>query len=169
MRGSLNTMTTLHKPMLALLALFLVTGFTGCQHAPLDTGSVFPATGGGAGQLPPNPTFTPSDLEVIYFDYNSYSLRPDALAALKRNADKIKGQGEVVVQIEGHCDERGTQEYNLALGEKRALSIREYLINLGVSGDRLVTISYGEEQPQDSGHAEAAWAKNRRSQFNKAQ
>jgi len=73
-----------------------------------------------------------------------------------------------LIQIEGHCDERGTQEYNLALGEKRALAVREYLMSMGVSGDRMVTISYGEEDPQDTAHTEAAWSKNRRSEFNQA-
>jgi len=107
-------------------------------------------------------------LEVIHFDYNSYALRPDALEALKRNSEKIRQVPGVIIQIEGHCDERGTQEYNLALGEKRALATRQHLINLGVSGDRLITISYGEEDPVNPGHNESAWAENRRSEFNKA-
>jgi len=67
--------------------------------------------------------------------------------------------------VEGHCDERGTQEYNMALGERRALAVRDYLINLGVPGQNLLTISYGEERPVDPGHNEAAWAKNRRAEF----
>ena len=75
---------------------------------------------------------------------------------------------DAIIQIEGHCDERGTQEYNLALGEKRALAVRDYLMNLGVSGGRLVTISYGEESPVAMGSDESAWKQNRRSQFNKA-
>ena len=107
-------------------------------------------------------------LKPIYFDFDSYALRPDARATLKDNAESIKKVPNVIVQIEGHCDERGTQEYNLALGERRALATREYLINLGVSGDRIITISYGEEDPVDFGHNEAAWAKNRRCEFNRA-
>lgn len=107
-------------------------------------------------------------LGTIFFDYNSYSLRPDALEILHANADKIKDTPNVVIQIEGHCDERGTQEYNLALGEKRALATREHLMNLGISGDRLITISYGEEDPVALGHDESAWSQNRRSQFNRA-
>jgi len=109
-------------------------------------------------------------IKPIYFDYDSYALRPDALSTLQSNAEVLK-QAEyagVIVQVEGHCDERGTQEYNLALGEKRALATREQLVRLGISGDRIVTISYGEEMPADPGHSEAAWAKNRRCQFNKA-
>ena len=108
-------------------------------------------------------------LKTIYFDYDSYSLRPDALSALSQNADMIKQAPGVIVQIAGHCDERGTQEYNLALGERRALAVREHLMKLGVSGDRMVTISYGEEFPAEMGSSESAWAKNRRAEFNRAQ
>lgn len=107
-------------------------------------------------------------LETIYFDYNSYALRSDALDALQRNAEKLKQVPNAVIQIEGHCDERGTQEYNLALGEKRALATREHLINLGISPDRIITISYGEEMPVAMGHDESAWSQNRRCEFNKA-
>ncbi len=107
-------------------------------------------------------------LGTIYFDYNSYALRQEALETLQANAGKIKNAPSVVIQIEGHCDERGTQEYNLALGEKRALATREHLINLGISGDRLITISYGEEDPVAMGHDESSWSQNRRSQFNRA-
>lgn len=107
-------------------------------------------------------------LGTIFFDYNSYALRPDALETLQANASEIKNAPSVVIQIEGHCDERGTQEYNLALGERRALATREHLINLGISGDRLITISYGEEDPVATGHDESAWSQNRRSQFNRA-
>jgi peptidoglycan-associated lipoprotein len=110
----------------------------------------------------------PSGLEIIHFDFDSYSLRPDARAALQRNADKIKQAPGAMIQIEGHCDERGTQEYNLALGEKRALATREYLIQLGVPSSQLVTISYGEEDPLNPASNEAAWAQNRRCEFNKA-
>ncbi|MBI4556144.1 MAG: peptidoglycan-associated lipoprotein Pal [Candidatus Hydrogenedentes bacterium] len=107
-------------------------------------------------------------LKNVYFDYDKYALRPDAIATLKENADLLKKYPNVLVQIAGHCDERGTQEYNLALGEKRALSTREYLMQLGISGDRLVTISYGEEMPAAPGHDESAWSQNRRCEFNKA-
>jgi peptidoglycan-associated lipoprotein len=87
---------------------------------------------------------------------------------LRDNADKIKQVPGVMIQIEGHCDERGTQEYNLALGEKRALAVRDHLIQLGISPSRLVTISYGEESPEVEGHDESAWKFNRRCEFNKA-
>ncbi|HOF40620.1 MAG TPA: peptidoglycan-associated lipoprotein Pal [Candidatus Hydrogenedentes bacterium] len=105
---------------------------------------------------------------TVYFAYDSSQLDPTAMGTLKRNAEIIKQMPNSVIQIEGHCDERGTQQYNLALGERRALAVRDYLIRLGISGDRLVTISYGEEDPVDPGHTESAWAKNRRAEFNRA-
>ena len=112
--------------------------------------------------------FGPSGLQAVYFDFDSYDLRPDALSTLRDNADKIRQTPGVIIQIEGHCDERGTQEYNLALGERRALATRAHLMNLGVSGDRLITISYGEEDPAMMGSNESAWAQNRRCEFNRA-
>jgi peptidoglycan-associated lipoprotein len=84
---------------------------------------------------------------------------------LKENAALLHKYPKVKIQIEGHCDERGTNEYNLALGERRANSTRNYLISLGISPDRISTISYGEERPLDPGHNEEAWAKNRRAHF----
>lgn len=125
-------------------------------------------TGSGLPEIDENTIFGPSGLQAVYFDYDSFSLRSDALEALRRNADMLSQLPNVIVQVEGHCDERGTQEYNLALGEKRALATREHLIKLGISGNRIVTISYGEEDPADSGHSESSWAKNRRCEFNKA-
>lgn len=108
-------------------------------------------------------------LKPVYFDYDSSALRTDALATLSENAEKIKKVPGVIIQIAGHCDERGTQEYNLALGERRALAVRAHLIQLGVSGDRLITISFGEEFPAVDGHDESAWRYNRRAEFNRAQ
>ena len=109
-----------------------------------------------------------SPLKTIYFDFDSSALRPDALAALRDNADLMKQNLDVYVQIAGHCDERGTQEYNLALGERRALAVRSHLTQLGVNGSRLLTITYGEELPVVSGNTEAAFSKNRRCEFNMA-
>jgi peptidoglycan-associated lipoprotein len=113
--------------------------------------------------------FGPSGLQAVYFDYDSSAIRADAAATLRRNADMINQNPNVLIQLAGHCDERGTQEYNFALGERRALSVRDHLITLGVSGGRLVTISYGEEFPAVLGSNEAAWAQNRRVEFNRAQ
>lgn len=112
--------------------------------------------------------FGESGLQTVYFDYNSFALRDDTRRLLQANANQLKNTPGVMIQIEGHCDERGTQEYNLALGEKRALAVREYLVSLGVAPSRIITISYGEEMPAVQGSNEAAWSKNRRAEFNKA-
>ncbi len=105
---------------------------------------------------------------TVYFRFDSSELDPTALATLRQNAEIIRQMPTAIIQIEGHCDERGTQEYNLALGERRAMAVRDYLIRLGVSGDRLVTISYGKEMPADPRSNEEAWARNRRAEFNRA-
>ncbi|MFC1849942.1 peptidoglycan-associated lipoprotein Pal [candidate division CSSED10-310 bacterium] len=104
-------------------------------------------------------------LEDINFEYDKYSLTDEARSVLAKNAVFLKRNLSVRVQIEGHCDERGTTEYNLALGQKRADAARQYLVMMGVNGDRMSTISYGEERPLDSGQDEVAWAKNRRAHF----
>jgi peptidoglycan-associated lipoprotein len=101
----------------------------------------------------------------IHFDFDKYSLKPKAREILADKAFWLKKNRNVKVYIEGHCDERGTNEYNLALGERRANSAKTYLISFGISPDRLITISYGEEMPLDSGNKEEAWAKNRRAHF----
>jgi peptidoglycan-associated lipoprotein len=106
--------------------------------------------------------FESSLLKDIHFDYDKYDIRPGDAAILKENAALLKKYLNVKIQIEGHCDERGTNEYNLALGERRANSTKSYLNSLGISSDRISTISYGEEKPLDQGHDEEAWAKNRR-------
>jgi len=106
--------------------------------------------------------FESSLLKDVYFDYDKYDTRPGDVAILKENAAMLKKYPTVKIQIEGHCDERGTNEYNLALGERRANSTKNYLISLGIPSDRISTISYGEEKPLDPGHREEAWAKNRR-------
>ncbi len=106
--------------------------------------------------------FESSLLKDIQFDFDKYDIDPADAAILKGNADVLKKYHKVKIQIEGHCDERGTVEYNLALGERRAHSTRNYLVSIGVSPERISTISYGKERPLDPTHTEAAWAKNRR-------
>ena len=106
--------------------------------------------------------FESAMLKDVYFDYDRYEIRPQDAEILKDNADLLKRFPKVKVQIEGHCDERGTIEYNLALGERRAGSARNYLLSLGISPDRVSIISYGEERQVDPGHDEEAWSKNRR-------
>lgn len=101
-------------------------------------------------------------LKDIHFDFDKYNIRPGDAEILNENAALLKKYPKVKVQIEGHCDERGTTEYNLALGERRANNTKKHLVSLGVSATRISTISYGKERPLDPGHNEEAWAKNRR-------
>jgi peptidoglycan-associated lipoprotein len=101
-------------------------------------------------------------LKDIHFDFDKYDIRPGDAEILKGNAALLTKYPTVKIQIEGHCDERGTIEYNLALGERRANSTKKYLISLGISPGRISTISYGKERPLDPDHNEEAWAKNRR-------
>ena len=103
--------------------------------------------------------------EDVYFDFDRSDLLPLAQDILRRKAEWLWSNAGASVVIEGHCDERGTNEYNLALGDRRAESARSFLIDLGIAGSRLTTISYGEERPVDSGHNEESWAKNRRAHF----
>lgn len=103
--------------------------------------------------------------EDIYFDFDSAQLLPQAQEILRRKAEWLRNHPGARVIIEGHTDERGTVEYNLALGDRRAESARNFLMELGISPDQITTISYGEERPVDPAHDEAAWAKNRRAQF----
>lgn len=158
------------------LAVILVASTTGCKRKKgnidtnmtttgANTGS---ATGSGqpdlgADQLAATEWITLPGAQTIYFDYDSSALRADAREGLKVNASAINATpAEKLVRLAGHCDERGTEEYNLALGERRAQAARDYLIQLGVPGSRLITVSYGEEMPAALGHNEEAWAQNRR-------
>ena len=106
-----------------------------------------------------------SPLQTVYFDYDRADIRPEMRTVLQRNAEWLRRHPRVKMSIEGHCDERGTEEYNMALGQRRAEAVKSYLVSLGISSNRLSTISYGEERPADPGHSETAWAKNRRVEF----
>jgi peptidoglycan-associated lipoprotein len=114
---------------------------------------------------PPKPTLKVEQLKTVYFDFDKFNLRPDAKASLDANAALLKEFPDAIIKVEGHCDERGTVEYNLSLGEKRAKAVQDYLSGLGIAANRLSIISYGKEKPVDPGHTEAAWAKNRRAEF----
>jgi peptidoglycan-associated lipoprotein len=106
-----------------------------------------------------------SELQTVYFDYDSADLSGEAIAVLDGNAGWLMAHANFQIQIEGHCDERGTVEYNLNLGDRRAKAVKAYLASKGVAADNLHTISYGEERPQDPGNSESSWGKNRRVQF----
>ncbi|HSB05566.1 MAG TPA: peptidoglycan-associated lipoprotein Pal, partial [Thermodesulfobacteriota bacterium] len=109
--------------------------------------------------------FESSMLKRIHFDFDQYDIRTGEAEILKQNATVLKKYPTVKIQVEGHCDERGTNEYNLALGERRSNSVKRYLVSLGIQESRISTISYGEEKPLDPGHTEEAWTKNRRADF----
>jgi peptidoglycan-associated lipoprotein len=104
-------------------------------------------------------------IKPVFYALDSADLSPEGVATLKANADVLRKYASWKVTIEGHCDERGTAEYNLALGERRAVAARTYLVTLGIPADRIQTVSYGKEFPFDPGHTEDAWAKNRRGHF----
>lgn len=138
-----------------------VTAPEGVSKPQPQTGALEPVTYPGVeGEVWRTPLLKP-----IYFDFDRYDLRPDAKKTLEENAKVLKENPTWHILIEGHCDERGSNEYNLALGEKRARAAMEYLIGLGIEPSRLSIISYGEERPVDPRHCEEAWAKNRRCEF----
>ncbi len=105
------------------------------------------------------------DLNDVFFAFDKHNLSSESKGTLEANADQLSASGSAQIIIEGHCDERGTKSYNLALGEKRANAARDYLVALGVASSRITVVSYGKERPFDSGHDEAGWAKNRRAHF----
>ncbi len=127
----------------------------------IDTGDAGTGTGYGAGGVGQKVAALPT----IYFEYDSFSLNSASREALGMAAQWLKANTAQKIQIEGHCDERGTTEYNLALGERRASTVRDFLTSQGVSNSQISTISYGEERPLAMGSDEAAWAQNRRAEF----
>lgn len=170
------------KFVIAFAALFLVAA---CETAPEETASTAGAgaaaetttsagvSGEAVSAQPSTSTAGPTpgtqeDLVVnvgdrVFFDFDKAVIMAAAEKTLKRQAVWLKQYGGVTVTVEGHCDERGTREYNLALGERRANAIKNYLVALGVDANRIATISYGKERPEALGHNEAAWSQNRRS------
>ena len=124
-----------------------------------------PAATSTPGTRPPVAEFAANpNLKDIYFDFDKYDIRPGDAKVLDSNATWLKGNNNLVL-IEGHCDERGTNEYNLALGERRAKATMNYLVSQGVQAGRITIISYGEERPLCTEHNEACWARNRRAHF----
>jgi peptidoglycan-associated lipoprotein len=105
------------------------------------------------------------ELADIRFDFDKFNLKDEARASLKKHAEWLNKNSDVMIVVEGHCDERGTAEYNLALGERRANAAAKFLVDMGIDAKRIKSISYGEELPLDPGHNEDAWARNRRAHF----
>ena len=151
------------------------TPSTTAQPAQPSGGSTTPSGGGGTTTTTPPPSSTARpvvqdfaatpELADVFFDFDKYDIRPADAKTLDSNANWLKSNPNHLVLIEGHCDERGTNEYNLALGERRAKSTMNYLVSQGVQANRITIISYGEERPQCTEHTESCWAKNRRAHF----
>jgi peptidoglycan-associated lipoprotein len=153
----------------ALSLLAAVSLLAACSTAPENSGAA-----GGTGAATPTAPATSGvrpgsqqDLAAtagdrVYFAYDRSDISPEARAILTKQADWLKRNANVTVTVEGHCDERGTREYNLALGERRATAVKNVLVALGIPANRVSTISYGKERPAVVGSTEAAWAQNRR-------
>ncbi|MBI5630807.1 MAG: peptidoglycan-associated lipoprotein Pal [Elusimicrobia bacterium] len=140
-------------------------GAAGSQEAPSANPPAYaPGTEATEASLRGSAFAQSEDLEAVHFDYDSSSLKEDALASLKKNAEYLKHHPELEFLVAGHCDDRGTIEYNLALGQRRAKEVRDYYVRLGVSGKSLATISYGKEAPVCQESNEACWAQNRRAE-----
>jgi peptidoglycan-associated lipoprotein len=150
------------------LTLALFAGLSACSSKKAktdgetagDTASMAPTDVSTTGQEGPI-----ADLPAVYFAYDSFQLAAGSKAELTKAAEWLKTNSTRKVQIQGHTDERGTTEYNLALGERRSGAVKDFLVSLGVSAGQLSTISYGEERPSVDGHDESAWSKNRRAEF----
>jgi len=148
----------------SLVSLFVISiglSFQGCSKKQVKKDGEETTTG-GTGKVEIGDS---GGLKMVHFDFDTFSLSEEARTVLKDNAEWLKSHKGIKVQVEGHCDSRGTQEYNLALGQKRADVVRKYLADLGIGSKRLSTLSYGEEKPIDSAETEEAWTQNRRAQF----
>lgn len=163
--------TMWHSMLVALVVLSAGCAKKSQQTPPTPADTPPQETTTPTPQTPPRedtpPTPVPrrpssADFQPAFFDLDSYTLRADARAALDSDARLLRDNPDVNVTIEGHCDERGTVEYNQALGERRANAARDYLVAAGIDAGRLTVISYGKERPFDPGHDESAWAQNRR-------
>ncbi|WP_300296520.1 peptidoglycan-associated lipoprotein Pal [Ferrovibrio sp.] len=153
---------------------FVAVAAVGLLLAACETAPKTDSTAGGAGQTraatAPTTSISPGtvqDFQVnvgdrVFFDYDKFEVKPAGKATLDKQAAWLKRYGQWKIVVEGHCDERGTREYNLALGERRANAVKSYLINQGIPANRVTTISYGKERPVALGSNEAAWAQNRR-------
>lgn len=163
--------------VLALVAVVLSSGMVGCKKKPKTGagagydefgGALGPADGtAGYGSLtnPDDLQAVASQFAAVYFDYDSSQVAASERSKLDAVAEYLRGNPSIGLVVEGHCDERGSNEYNLALGERRAQAVRAYLIGLGIESERIKTVSYGEEQPAAFGHDEASWTQNRRASF----
>jgi peptidoglycan-associated lipoprotein len=148
------------------------TTYTVTATGPGGSASATAAVSVNAPAPPPPPAAAPRDFnqEVrdAFFDTDKADLRSDAREALSKTADFLKSEPSIKVTIEGHCDERGSTEYNLGLGDRRAAAVKQYLVSLGIPADRMTTVSFGKEKPFCQEHGEPCWQQNRRGHFIKA-
>lgn len=162
--------TILLNALLLAVVSFL---FAGCGQKSVESPTTDPGAMGPAESLESQVSPTDNIMEgrtsgpmlPVYFDFDSSSVRADQVERIETNAQFLKENPEISIRIEGNCDPRGTKEYNLALGERRALSAKKYLANLGVDESRMSTVSWGEEKLLLYGHDELSWAQNRRDDF----
>ncbi len=147
-----------------LVMVAAVVLLTACETQTAGTGGARGAGGayGDASSMSPQQELVAKVGDRVFFDFNKYGIRADSQKTLKAQAGWLQRNSSLSITIEGHCDERGTREYNLALGEQRANAVKDYLVALGVSASRITTISYGEERPVALGHNDSAWTQNRR-------
>ncbi len=167
----------IRKRMLWIAVLVAMTAIAGCggKKATDSPPPVEPTNNSATETVQDIPATSPdpvtsdqldlSAISDVYFDFDSYSLSAEGKSSLEANSRELKRATMGNLTIEGHCDERGTQAYNLALGEKRANAAKDFLVALGVNGSRISTVSYGKERPFDDGNSESSWAKNRRAHF----
>ncbi len=172
-------MKKLGVPTAALTIMALTLFAAGCAHkpllvsaappppppAPVAKASPAPPPPAPAPKPAPAPALTESSFADVYFDFDSYALRDDGKAALDKDAQLLREHPNADITIEGHCDERGTVEYNQALGEERANAARDYLLDAGVQAAQIKTVSYGKERPFCTEHNESCWQQNRRGHF----
>lgn len=166
-------------PVIAVLVIALALGLTGCKKkmpkeevppAPPKVEDVAPppapdTTGQAAREHQAAMDADQARITAVYFDYDMSVIRPDQRDRVTTNAEIFRRWTDWQVNIEGNCDERGTNEYNLALGERRATAAKQALVAAGIEATRITTVSYGEERPADPGHTDTAWSKNRRAEF----
>ncbi|OPY90213.1 MAG: Outer membrane protein P6 precursor [Syntrophaceae bacterium PtaU1.Bin231] len=143
------------------MAAFVERVFLGPPPPPPPAAAAPAAVPPVAAPVPP----APEKLEAIYFDFDKYVIKPEGREAMKRNAEWLQQNPDRKIVVEGNCDERGTNEYNMALGQRRADAGAKYLVDLGIARDRVSTVSYGEEKPICTEPNEACWSKNRRADF----
>ncbi len=156
------------KEVVITIAIAALVVMQGCSHTKKETAAA-PDT---AAQQVVTPEAEDTDvmaegkiLNTIYFNYDKADLQPSSIEVLKKIGAWLSKNPEKKIRIEGHCDERGTDEYNIALGERRALAAKNYLSTMGVSMQNITTLSFGEEKPAAPGHTEDAWSQNRRDEF----